>query len=196
MSDQEFNPQMTPGIIKLGQVTAGTSDKIASLITEEQWEIITGRQEMFAPHRETKSIFLRSVPDPTAKNDKDMFFAQGLLRDHEVVEIYRSEINALLSDISKFYTVIDWAASLILLPAGQTVKRHKDTYPGPANLHRIHLPIITNPQCIFYCGAYRVNMKIDTIYEVRNLNYIHGVDNFGSTDRVHLVIDVMGDAVT
>ena len=76
------------------------------------------------------------------------------------------------------------------------VKRHKDTYPAPESLRRYHLPIQTNPECIFYCGSYRVNMKIDTIYEVRNLNYIHGVDNFGTKDRIHLVIDAMGDLIS
>ena len=94
---------------------------------------------MFGPHKETKSIFLRSVPDPTAKSDKDMFFAKGLLWNHPVYDHFKRDIELLLIDIEQYYTVDDWAASFILLPAGKSVARHRDVYPGPSNLHRIHL---------------------------------------------------------
>lgn len=184
------------GIKKIADCPPGTSERINSLIKPEHWDLITGRQEMFAPHSQTKSIFLRSVPDPVAKNDKDMFFEQGKLKDHEVLSYYMTELSSVLDILNNTIKISEWAASFILLPSMGQVKRHKDTYPAPESLRRYHLPIQTNPECIFYCGSYRVNMKIDTIYEVRNLNYIHGVDNFGTKDRIHLVIDAMGDLIS
>lgn len=183
---------MTP-ILKLTTIPSHMCQDLADLIVPEHWNIITGRQEVFGPHRETQSIFLRSVPDPAAKENYDMNFGPGFMIDHEIKPHYDLAFNPILDELKKIIPVEEWAATIIKLPAGKTVKKHKDVYPTPPNLHRIHLPLVTNSQVYFYCGLSRINMKVNTFYEVFNLTYPHWVENNGSTDRIHLVIDVMGE---
>lgn len=179
-------------IVKLVEIPQGMGRSLAELIKPEHWNILTGRQEVFSPHRETKAIFIRSVPDPAAKENYDMNFGLGFMVDHEIAKEYVSAFTPILVALGKIMTIEEWAATMILLPAGKNIKRHKDVYPSPPNLHRIHLPLQTNSLVHFYCGKTRINMKADVFYEVHNLEYDHWVENLGDTDRIHLVIDVMG----
>jgi hypothetical protein len=182
---------MSP-IVKITELPRGMSQRLVDLIQPEHWEKLTGRQKIFAPHRETKAIFIRSVPDPAAKQDYDMNFGPGFMIDHEFRSLYAPAFDPIMEELEKIMTVEEWAATAILLPAGCSVKKHKDVYPNPPNLHRLHIPLQTNDRTHFYCGNSRINMKVDTVYEVFNIDNIHWVDNFGDTDRIHLVIDVMG----
>lgn len=179
-------------IVKLGEIPQGMSKAMADLIKPEHWDILTGRQEVFSPHRETKAIFIRSVPDPAAKENYDMNFGPGFMVDHEIAKEYTSAFEPILAELAKIMTIEEWAATVLLLPAGKDIKKHRDVYPSPPNLHRIHLPLQTNSKVHFYCGKTRINMKEDIFYEVNNLEYDHWVENKGDTDRIHLVIDVMG----
>lgn len=54
---------------------------------------------------------------------------------------------------------------------------------------RIHIPIITNPDCIFTVGEESINMKEGEIWEMNNDKKKHSVHNNGDDDRVHLIID-------
>jgi hypothetical protein len=56
---------------------------------------------------------------------------------------------------------------------------------------RIHIPIITNPDCIFIVGDDSINLKEGEIWEVNNDKKKHSVHNNGDEDRVHLLIDWM-----
>jgi hypothetical protein len=177
----------------LKSIKEGTSAKFLERISPGHWEISTVRQELFSPHRETKNLYLRSIPDTEFKPYSDVFFEQGLLINHPPLNEFLEPMNLVLDEIKELIEIKDWAASLILLPAGKQVYKHRDTYPCPSNLHRIHLPVMTNDHCFFSCGKIRTNMKIDNLYEVRNLNFKHKVNNQGDTDRIHLVVDVIGD---
>lgn len=182
-------------IKKILELANPVSTAMAAKITPEMWDLITGRQQTFSPHRETKSIFLRSVPDPSAKVDADMFFETGHMLEHDVMATFKTEVDSVLAEISNIMTIEEWAATLIMLPAGKEVYKHKDVYPHPENIHRIHIPIQTNSECFWYGGKLRTNMKLDTLYEVRNLEYEHYVKNGGTTDRIHFIIDIAGDYI-
>lgn len=54
---------------------------------------------------------------------------------------------------------------------------------------RIHIPIITNPDCIFIVGDDTLHMKEGEIWEMNNDKKRHSVHNNGDEDRVHLIID-------
>jgi len=53
---------------------------------------------------------------------------------------------------------------------------------------RIHVPVITNPGVQFYLENRRIIMQEGECWYL-DLNLSHRVQNLGSTDRVHLVID-------
>jgi len=183
---------MNTPIKKLFELNSHISAGMAAKVTNEMWDLVTGRQETFSPHRHTKSIFLRSVPNPAGKTDADMYFEEGHMLEHDIMPTFAPEVNSVLNELRNVMNVGEWAACLIMLPAGQEVYKHVDVYPHPENIHRFHIPIQTNNDCYWYGGKLRVNMKLDTVYEVRNLEFEHRVVNGGSTDRIHLVVDVDG----
>ncbi len=81
------------------------------------------------------------------------------------------------------------AVRLMKLNAGAKIKRHKDqdlAYElGEA---RIHVPLQTNRQVRFLLDNDLIPMMTGECWYI-NANLYHSVDNEGTTDRIHLVID-------
>ena len=82
-------------------------------------------------------------------------------------------------------------AMLAKLKSGAVIPKHRDEGPLTAKTHRIHVPIITNPECTFSVAGESMNLKAGQIWIVDNVGEIHGVQNNGTTDRVHLIVDAV-----
>jgi|LakMenEpi03Aug12_release.lakeMendotaPanAssembly.Ray.scaffolds.fasta_scaffold11138_20 hypothetical protein len=85
---------------------------------------------------------------------------------------------------------------LARLRAKTTIPKHKDvgnplTAKIHSQTHRIHVPVITNENCIFTIGDESKNLKPGQIWIVDNVGRHHGVKNSGDEDRVHLIIDAI-----
>lgn len=76
---------------------------------------------------------------------------------------------------------------LARLPAGGEVSRHSD---GNAShyVHKIHVPLITNPETIFHIGSKARHLPVGEIIEVNNKR-VHSVRNDGEQDRVHFIFE-------
>jgi quercetin dioxygenase-like cupin family protein len=94
------------------------------------------------------------------------------------------EIQALQLPPGEIHTAI-----LIKLPAGASIPTHRDAAPHFKLYRRIHLPIVTNPKCLFTVGNQTIHMKAGELWEIDNDTQLHSVVNGGSEDRVHLLID-------
>jgi quercetin dioxygenase-like cupin family protein len=94
------------------------------------------------------------------------------------------EIQALQLPPGEIHTAI-----LIKLPAGASIPTHRDAAPHFKLYRRIHLPIVTNPKCLFTVGNQTIHMKAGELWEIDNDTQPHSVVNGGSEDRVHLLID-------
>ena len=83
------------------------------------------------------------------------------------------------------------ATRFLKLKPGAIIKEHNDadlSYEmGEA---RIHVPILTNPLVEFYIDNERVDMQSGSCWYM-NFNLPHRINNFGDTDRVHLVMDIV-----
>lgn len=81
------------------------------------------------------------------------------------------------------------SARLLNLKAGAIIKQHRDRElafeKGEA---RIHFPVLTNNMVEFYVNDILVTMQTGETWYI-NANMPHRVNNYGSTDRIHLVID-------
>ncbi len=83
------------------------------------------------------------------------------------------------------------ATRLLNLKPGAIIKEHRDRELGfEEGEARIHVPIITNPQVEFYIDNERVDMKAGECWYM-NFDLPHRINNFGLTDRVHLVMDIV-----
>lgn len=88
-------------------------------------------------------------------------------------------------------------ADVSCLPAKKWVEPHVDTILLHAMARRIHIPIVTNPgvQMGFVNAEGKIekhHLAAGSIYEVNNL-VPHSVVNRGSTDRWHVLLDVLDD---
>lgn len=82
------------------------------------------------------------------------------------------------------------AVRLMKLAAGSSIKEHADYDLSAENgVARLHVPIVTNADVNFQLNGTRVVMNPGECWYLR-LSDPHSVTNDGSTDRIHLVLDV------
>jgi len=81
------------------------------------------------------------------------------------------------------------AVRLLRLTAGSSIREHRDFDLSYLDGQlRFHIPIITNPDVVFFLDARQVEMKEGECWYL-DLSLPHWVENRGATDRIHLVID-------
>ncbi len=73
------------------------------------------------------------------------------------------------------------------------VPEHRDVNYHWYNRVRIHIPVITNPDVIFYCGDAQVHMAAGETWIFDSWKK-HRVENNSDQFRVHLVIDTSGSS--
>ena len=77
------------------------------------------------------------------------------------------------------------------LRAGGHIQRHSDPIENiDPRLIRIHVPVVTNPAVRFVVAGSVISMAAGEAWYV-DIRFPHEVVNGGTTDRVHLVIDVL-----
>lgn len=70
-------------------------------------------------------------------------------------------------------------------PAGSFIDQHVDT----DKFVKIHIPIITNDKSYFSFGDEDFNLEVGNAYMI-NTALLHGTDNRGDSDRVHLIFKI------
>ncbi len=81
------------------------------------------------------------------------------------------------------------------MPEGSTINFHNDLNPWVQKAHRVHIPIITNPDVFFLTEIgsddeeeiLRIKSKPGDVYEFNNA-CLHAVRNYGPS-RIHLILD-------
>jgi len=78
---------------------------------------------------------------------------------------------------------------LMRLNPNSLIKEHVDDDLGfSGGSVRLHIPLSTNEQTMFYTGECAVNMECGTLWYI-DASQPHRVENLGTTPRIHLVID-------
>ena len=78
---------------------------------------------------------------------------------------------------------------LLKLAPGSRIREHSDFNLGERfGVVRVHVPVLTNPAVEFSLGGESVLMREGESWYL-DLSLPHRVDNRGTTDRVHLVVD-------
>ena len=94
-----------------------------------------------------------------------------------------------LQSVINFFECEKMSVRLMNLHTGAVIKEHRDYEmnfeKGEA---RFHIPIQTNPGVSFFIENEKIPMDEGECWYL-NLSLKHSVNNFGNTDRVHLVID-------
>ena len=76
---------------------------------------------------------------------------------------------------------------LARIPAGCEILPHTDD-GASYYIHKIHVPLITNPKKTFHIGKQAKHLSVGEIVEVNNKRK-HSVTNEGELDRIHFIFE-------
>jgi hypothetical protein len=126
-----------------------------------------------------------AIPLVSVKGEINNIFAGPMQKTHFLKKTpYMKQV------ISTFKSVTG-RSRLMRLEPGSEVPIHSDTNYHWHNRVRIHVPINTTPDVIFYCGDQQVHMAPGEAWIFDSWK-IHKVVNPSDKVRVHLVIDTAG----
>ncbi len=165
----------------LGKVDCShLAQKVLSL-DESAWLTDSRRQDDYDVHAQTQSIILTFCEGwPEVK----VFHAAGW-------DLLAQEAQPVMDQlIGKHYppggTVL--RAMMARLSPGRRIALHTDAHPSFAAAHRIHVPLVTNPDVEFIVGGERVPPRPHYAFELNNM-MAHSVVNRGDADRIHFIFD-------
>ncbi|MFQ3190862.1 MAG: tetratricopeptide (TPR) repeat protein [Paraglaciecola sp.] len=140
----------------------------------------SGREKRFDIHRDTEALILIKFEDYHFTPPKFSALHTQL----------REVIQPLVEHISKYYQDNGFVGRMVFakLMAGGKISEHSDLGYSLLNCHRIHIPIVTNEDNLFFVGGEQKNMKVGEFWEINNAGP-HSVDNHSDEDRIHLIID-------
>jgi hypothetical protein len=134
------------------------------------WSVIPLRANAHAKH----PIMMISS-DPTCRDYADTPMLAACPYFREVLDTFAAPLRAV---------------RLMRLGPGSVIKEHTDLELSfEEGTVRIHVPVVTNPDVDFRLNQARVVLEAGSAWYLR-LSDPHSVANRGTTDRVHMVIDV------
>jgi len=77
---------------------------------------------------------------------------------------------------------------LARMAPGGVIKPHVDANPAAKWPHKIHVPLVTNPQVTFFVDGVGYHFRQGEAVEVSNMA-VHAVENAGASDRIHLIFE-------
>lgn len=156
-------------------------DEVLSL-TDEDWTEYEGRKK----RRGAASAVTDTIPlfyDVRQRIDSAI-----LHKNHERFSTYIDEV--VLAAREHFGEVEIQQAMLTRLRAGVVIPEHRDAGRVTKVTHRMHVAVITNPECIFTIGSESMNLKPGQMWNIDNVGRLHSLRNDGPTHRIHMIVDV------
>jgi hypothetical protein len=167
----------------LGSVDVDALAERVRNIPDAQWESENRtKPNKFAKLNDTSHIIFRYVE--SAENLFDYWDQPGLWDEWKEMlsPIMEQAARSLGYENYRFPRVM-----LARLPAGGEISEHSDL-DASYYIHKIHVPLITNPKTQFRVGRQVTNMPVGDIIEVNNKRN-HAVRNDGACDRIHLIFE-------
>ena len=148
--------------------------------SEDAWRADQFRQEKFAVHKDTETLYLIYDQDFRHANPTKL----------ALFDKFSAALQPFFDKISEPLGSNGWVARCIIarLCGGGRVNLHQDHGFSLERARRFHIPIMTNRDVHFIVGEETVHMKPGEIWEINNARR-HGVVNFGVTPRMHLILD-------
>jgi hypothetical protein len=165
----------------LGYVDTTNLTQRVSSADESVWTADNRRQDDYEVHAQTQSIilvFFTGWPEVRVEHASgwDAFGDVAMpVMEHVVAQHYPPGGMVLRVVLAR------------LLPGCQ-IDAHLDSHASFSVAHRIHVPLLTNPDVEFIVGGERIVTRPSHAFELNN-KMVHSVANRGTTARVHLIFD-------
>lgn len=177
---------------KLGSFDISDLRTVVQAFADDVWNTDPSRQAAFNAHNSTQTVKLIADAD----------FRHANPTYHAIFATLEPKIRPLMEHIRGHYLqtlrqrrVAEQngpgyfiRALLTRLPAGAEIRPHIDDGESLKRCHRIHVPVISNPDSLFTVGRLRFHMPEGEMWEINNRR-THAVRNDGAEARVHLIMD-------
>ncbi len=147
---------------------------------ESLWIVDFDVKERKAPGRPTQHVYLT-----TSKGWPD-FQPQRLSGWEPLHAVAAPVIEGMLERHPDGGTIAN--AFFTRLAPGGSIAQHRDTGALFQHAHRIHVPIVTNPEVEFRVGRSTIDAIEGEAFEVNNWRP-HSVTNGGDQARIHFIVD-------
>lgn len=164
----------------VGKYDTAEINAVVETLPAGSWDVFTYRQDNIIGHAETLTIPIIFNELPHARKLAPRFYA--------IFDEHLAALSGHLKGIGESHVIR--RANLVMLPAGCSIGRHKDCSELLQVTRRFHLPLSTNPGCVFEVGGEEMHIPPGEVWEIDNTGKMHSVRNDGPTDRTHLIIDV------
>lgn len=150
-------------------------------ISPEKWTE-SGRERLFAVHKDTQSIQLVHFEDYQYQKPKY----------RELYPEFEAVMRPVIDYVSDYYRDNGFVVRIVLakLLKNGSIPKHTDAGYSLLNCHRVHIPLISSDDVAFSVGGEEINMGVGEFWEINN-GVTHGVENRGTEDRIHLIVDWM-----
>ena len=165
----------------LGQVDCRRLIERVKTTDESAWYRDNRRQDDYEVHVETQSIILVFF---TGWPAIQVSHASGWQEFGDLVMPIMQDL------VAKHYPAGGMVLRVVLarlLPQCR-IHLHYDRHPSFSVAHRIHVPLLVNPDVEFIVGSERIELQPGHAFELNNA-MPHSVANNGDTPRVHLIFD-------
>lgn len=168
---------------ELGPVDISGLLAIVNRLSEQLWEAEDKvKENKFDVFHHTQHIIFRFTP-----NNADPRISYG----NPSWEIWKSILLPIMDAVTEPYGHGEIAyskAMLARLRAGHRIDPHIDGKGSNLVSHKVHIPLITNPDALFFIKGNTRHLDVGRAYEVNNI-VKHGAENMGTEDRVHLIFE-------
>jgi hypothetical protein len=180
----QANPRKTASVRHLGQVDVARLKEAVLTIPESVWDEEDARKpNRFDTLDATRHIIFRMV----SSGFRDWRDAE----DRPLWAEWRSLIEPILETVTAPYGYERGSFPRIMLARmapGGVIRPHFDSNLAAKWPHKIHVPILTNPEVTFFVNRVPHHFAEGEAVEVNNMGP-HAVENRGSTDRIHLIFE-------
>jgi hypothetical protein len=168
---------------KLGSVDVEALVERVKNIPDSQWDSENeAKPNKFARLNDTSHIIFRYIESPKNVFDFD---------DHPILwDEWKEMLSPIMEQTAKSLGYKKYRFPRVMLarlPAGGEISEHSDA-DASHYIHKIHVPLLTNPGSQFRVGQRTMHLPVGDIIEVNNKRN-HAVRNDGACDRIHLIFE-------
>lgn len=191
------NPRKTSSLRHLGKVDIAQLREAVLAIPEEVWDA----EDQSKPNRRYQATVEGTwvpVPGRVFATTRHIVFrfvtSQQDWRESADLPLWpewRERLLPVMEQATRPYGYVRAAYPRVMLArmaVGAEILPHVDNKPAAQWPHKIHVPLLTNPQVGFRIGDTIHHLPEGEAVEVNNLT-VHAVRNDGTEDRIHLIFE-------
>ena len=177
------NPRKTNSIRRLGPVDIGALKEAVLALPDRVWLAENeAKPNRFGALDATQHIIFRFVSN---------FIDWRSSYEKPLWSEWKPLLEPVLTQATAAYGYQRGAFPRVMLARmapGGVIHPHRDQNPAAKWPHKVHVPLMTNPDVTFFVDGTGYHLAEGEAVEVNNMG-LHAVENRGTSDRIHLIFE-------